>query len=60
MSVSMRGDEIECSLDGKKFLSAKDGTLTKAGKVGLWTKADAQSNFADFLPDRISFRNAKS
>ena len=48
LSVRMVGDKIECSLDGKKHLDAKDDTFTKAGKVGLWTKADAQTSFDDF------------
>lgn len=44
----MKGDQIECALNGKKYLEAIDGTFTKAGKVGLWTKADAQSHFDEF------------
>jgi hypothetical protein len=48
LSVKMVGDKIECFLDGKKHLEAKDATFTKAGKVGLWTKADAQTSFDDF------------
>lgn len=48
LSVKMVGDKIECSLDGKKHLDAKDDTFTKAGKVGLWTKADAQTSFDNF------------
>jgi hypothetical protein len=48
LKITMKGDHIECFLDGKKQLDAKDGTFTKAGKVGLWTKADAQSHFDDF------------
>jgi hypothetical protein len=44
----MKGDAITCSLDGKKYLDAKDDTFTKAGKVGLWTKADARTSFDDF------------
>ena len=48
MGVSMTGDQIECSLDGKKYLEASDATFTKPGKVGFWTKADAQSYFDDF------------
>jgi hypothetical protein len=43
----MAGDAIECLLDGKKHLEAKDSTFTKAGEVGLSTKADAQSHFDD-------------
>jgi hypothetical protein len=45
IKVKMAGDQIECFLDGKKYLEAKDSTFTKAGKVGLWSKADAQSYF---------------
>jgi hypothetical protein len=48
LSIKMVGDKIECSLDGKKYLEAKDDTFTKAGKVGLWTKADAQTSFDNF------------
>jgi hypothetical protein len=46
--VKMVGDRIECYLDDKKQLEAKDATITKAGKVGLWTKADAQTHFDGF------------
>jgi hypothetical protein len=48
LRVRQAGEQIECFLDGKKLLAAKDGTFTKAGKVGLWTKADAQTHFDDF------------
>ncbi len=48
LTVWMKGDQIECLLDGKKQLEAKDGTFAKAGKVGLWTKADAHTYFDDF------------
>lgn len=47
LSVKMSGDQIDCSLDGKKLLEAKDATFDKAGKVGLWSKADAQTYFDD-------------
>lgn len=45
ISIKMAGEQIECSLDGKKHLEAKDDTIAKPGKVGLWSKADAQSYF---------------
>jgi Domain of Unknown Function (DUF1080) len=45
LKVKHVGDHIECFLDGKKHLDAKDNTIAKAGQVGLWTKADAQSHF---------------
>ncbi len=45
LKVKHVGEHIECFLDGKKQLDARDKTIEKAGKVGLWTKADAQSAF---------------
>jgi hypothetical protein len=48
MQVKMAGDHIECFLDGKKYLDVKDDTFKDAGKVGLWSKADAQSHFDGF------------
>lgn len=45
LTVRMKGDRIECLLNGKQQLEAKDDTFTKPGKVGLWTKADAQTYF---------------
>jgi Domain of Unknown Function (DUF1080) len=45
IKVKMKGEEIECFLDGKKLLEAKDGTFKEAGKIGLWSKADAQTHF---------------
>jgi hypothetical protein len=48
ITIKQSGDMIECSLDGKKLLELKDDAITKAGKVGLWTKADAQTHFDQF------------
>ena len=45
LRVAMNGDHIECYYDGKKFLDQKDATFTDPGKIGLWTKADAQTQF---------------
>jgi hypothetical protein len=45
LRIKMTGDDIECYLDGKKLLEGKDKTFTRAGKIGLWTKADAQTYF---------------
>jgi hypothetical protein len=47
LRVTMSGDQITCYYDGKKYLEAKDTTLPGAGKIGLWSKADAQSQFDD-------------
>jgi hypothetical protein len=45
--VTMKGDHIECYLDGKKYLDVRDATFPDAGKIGVWSKADAQSQFDD-------------
>lgn len=47
LKIKQAGEQIECWLDGKKYLDAKDDTFAKAGKIGLWTKADAQTYFDD-------------
>ena len=45
LKIEMDGDHIQCYLDGEKYLDARDNTFPDAGKVGLWTKADAQTYF---------------
>src|SRR5262245_11897845 len=47
LRVTMTGDQITCYYDGKKSLEARDTTFPGAGKIGLWSKADAQSQFDD-------------
>ena len=47
MSIIMNGNKITCTLNGAKLIETTDDTFTKAGRVGLWTKADAQSYFDD-------------
>jgi hypothetical protein len=48
LKIKHVGDHIECFLDDKKYLDVKDASINKAGKVGLWTKADAQTYFDEF------------
>lgn len=48
LTVTMRGDLIVCDVDGTR-LGVRDDTLTDAGRVGLWTKADAQTHFDQFM-----------
>jgi hypothetical protein len=45
ISIRIKGDAITCSLNGKDTIEVKDDTFPKAGKIGLWTKADAQTAF---------------
>jgi len=47
LRVTMKGDEIVCYLDGKEHIRVKDTALAEAGKIGLWTKADAHTYFDD-------------
>lgn len=42
-----KGDHIQCYLNGKRQLDVKDETFKDAGKIGLWTKADAVTSFDD-------------
>ncbi len=48
LRVVARGALMRCYLNGKVYLQVRDRTLRKAGKVGLWSKADAQTRFDDF------------
>jgi hypothetical protein len=48
LTIRHVGSKIECFLDGKKYLEHSDEEFAKAGKVGLWTKADAQTHFDSF------------
>jgi Domain of Unknown Function (DUF1080) len=45
IAVKHAGKKIECRLDGEKYLEVEDDAITKGGKIGLWTKADAQTAF---------------
>ncbi len=47
LRVVMQGDHIVCYLDGTKYLDTHDSTFTAAGRIGLWTKADARTHFDD-------------
>lgn len=48
LEIECVGNRIECELDDKVILKTTDDTFQKAGKVGLWTKADAQTRFDNF------------
>lgn len=45
LRITMSGEHIECYYDGKKFLDHSDATFAGPGMIGLWTKADAQTQF---------------
>ncbi|MBI3823420.1 MAG: DUF1080 domain-containing protein [Planctomycetes bacterium] len=42
-----KGNQIQCFFNGKMLIDLTDDTFTEAGLVGLWSKADAQTYFAN-------------
>ncbi len=51
--VVQKADHIQCFLNEKSYLDVKDDTFKDAGKIGLWTKADAQTYFADLRASEV-------
>jgi hypothetical protein len=47
IGVTMDNQHIDCYFDGRNYLSFDDASLGSAGKIGLWTEADAQTQFQD-------------
>jgi len=45
LRVVHEGDHIQCFLNGKPMLDVHDSAFAEAGKIGLWTKADAVTHF---------------
>jgi hypothetical protein len=45
--VVHKGNRIQCYFNGKLLIDITDDTFAEAGLVGLWTKADAQTYFAN-------------
>lgn len=54
MAIEMNGDKIVCSINGEPKISIADDTFKKSGKVGMWSKADAQSYFDDLTIQPIN------
>ncbi len=48
LKLKVVDDLFTVYLNGKELFKVKDQTFTEAGKIGLWTKADAVSYFDDF------------
>lgn len=47
LRADANGDHFEVYWDGKKVIDAHDAAILKAGRVGLWTKADSMTYFDD-------------
>lgn len=48
LKVGVKGNKMEGYLDGEKMWDIADDTYQNAGKVGLWSKSDAQTHFDSF------------
>jgi len=46
LRIVQEGDRIQCYLNDKLEIDLKDKTFKEPGKIGFWTKADAQTYFA--------------
>ena len=54
LRITMRGHQIECFFDGKSYLQVADDTFPDAGRIGLWTKADAVTAFDNLTVQALS------
>jgi hypothetical protein len=48
LRVNFFGNRFAVIFNGKELFTAEDDTISSAGKVGLWTKADSVTLFDDF------------
>ena len=51
MKLTVKDDLFTIYLDGTELFKVEDSTFPDAGKVGLWTKADAVTYFDDYMID---------
>lgn len=49
LKVDAAGEKFTVWFDGEKLLDVTDGEFSAAGKVGVWTKADAVTLFDDLV-----------
>jgi hypothetical protein len=48
LRVEFDGEQIKVLLNGKTYIDVRDGHISGAGQVGVWTKADSLTAFDDF------------
>lgn len=60
LRIAMRGTSIKCFLDDRLYLEADDGTFRSAGKIGLWSKADAHTDFDDLVAIGAPLKKAEA
>ncbi len=47
------GDRMQVFWDGKRVIEQRDDTFREAGQVGVWTKADSVTYFADLSAEAL-------
>jgi hypothetical protein len=53
LGLTVRGDQLEVSLDGRVLFTAADRTFAGAGRIGVWTKADSPTHFDGFEAEAV-------
>ncbi|MFO1091702.1 MAG: hypothetical protein U0992_00095 [Planctomycetaceae bacterium] len=53
LQISMQGTKIACILDDSIKIEIEDNSIRGFGRIGLWSKADAQSWFDDLKASGI-------
>ncbi len=48
LKVDFKGGHIRVALDGEEYIEADDAHIGGPGTIGVWTKADSVTAFADF------------
>jgi hypothetical protein len=51
LRLEVAGDSLTVAFNGERVIEAQDQAFRQAGKVGLWTKADSLTHFADLEID---------
>jgi hypothetical protein len=51
LRLEIDGDTLTVAFNGERVIETRDATFPLAGKVGLWTKADSLTHFADLEID---------
>jgi hypothetical protein len=51
LRLEIDGDTLTVAFDGERLIETQDATFPHTGKVGLWTKADSLTHFADLEID---------
>ncbi len=54
LGLTVRGDRLEVSLDGRALFAATDRAFPDAGSVGIWSKSDSLTHFDAFEAEELT------